>query len=198
LNERLKQRLVGAVVLVSLAVIFIPMLLDGGEEGGMPLFGSNIPDKPNYRFEPLDIPLEPVEPVSEEEPVLVDKPEPAEEKPVEKKAASEQTAETEELVTKSDKPHEAAVERDTSEPKSDAVGWMVQVGSFSSSENAFTLRNKLRSKGFTTFVERLKANGNTVYRVRIGPELERAAAEAQLEKLQRQTEYKGIVMEHSS
>ncbi len=197
MNERLKQRLVGAVVLVSLAVIFIPMLLDGGEEGGMPLFGSNIPDKPDYRFEPLDIPLEPVEPVPDEKPVLVDKPEPVEEKPV-KKQASEEQAKTEKLVIKHNEPPKPATTRDKPEPKAEAVGWVVQVGSFSSSENAFALRDKLRAKGFTTFVERLKTNGSTVYRVRIGPELERATAESQLEKLKRQTQYKGIVMEHSS
>ena len=42
---RLKQRLVGAVVLVALAVIFIPMLLSGGREMEMPVFGSNVPQR---------------------------------------------------------------------------------------------------------------------------------------------------------
>ena len=42
---RLKQRLVGAVVLIALAVIFIPMLLSGGREMEMPVFGSNVPPR---------------------------------------------------------------------------------------------------------------------------------------------------------
>lgn len=42
---RLKQRLVGAVVLIALAVIFIPMLLSGGREMEMPVFGSNVPER---------------------------------------------------------------------------------------------------------------------------------------------------------
>ena len=44
-ESRLKQRLVGAVVLVALAVIFIPMLLSGGRDMEMPVFGSNVPDR---------------------------------------------------------------------------------------------------------------------------------------------------------
>jgi len=42
---RLKQRLVGAVVLVALAVIFIPMLFSGGRDMEMPVFGSNVPER---------------------------------------------------------------------------------------------------------------------------------------------------------
>ena len=42
---RLKQRLLGAVVLVALAVIFIPMLLSGGRDMEMPVFGSNVPER---------------------------------------------------------------------------------------------------------------------------------------------------------
>ena len=42
---RLKQRLIGAIVLVALAVIFIPMLLSGGREMEMPVFGSNVPER---------------------------------------------------------------------------------------------------------------------------------------------------------
>ena len=89
MNEHVKQRLVGAVVLVSLAVIFIPMLLDSGEKGGMPLFGSNIPEKPDYQFEPLDSPLEPVKPIEGDKPLLVEKAEPAPKaKPVQEKPVS--------------------------------------------------------------------------------------------------------------
>ena len=42
---RLKQRLVGAIVLVALGVIFIPMLLSGGRDMEMPVFGSNVPER---------------------------------------------------------------------------------------------------------------------------------------------------------
>lgn len=191
MNDHIKRRLVGAVVLVSLAVIFIPMLLDGGRQSGMPMFGSNIPEKPDYRFEPLDIPLEPVEPIAAEKPRIVEKPEP-EPAPAPRRSASADTAAAAEAKKPPPKP--VRTEAAAREP----VAWVVQVGSFSSSDNALRLRDKLRGKGFTAFVEKLSADGKRVYRVRIGPELKREEAEATLKRLQREMQMKGIVMGHST
>lgn len=197
MNEKLKQRLVGAVVLVSLAVIFIPMMLDGGERSGMPMFGSNIPDKPDYPFEPLDIPLRPVTTVAEERPVLIDKPEPA---PVEDTATEEKPAGgADEPVTRRNESIPAKPEPTPSTATVDSgqSSWVVQVGSFSQSTNALALRDKLRKKGFSAFVEKLKSDESTIYRVRIGPELKRENADKQMQQLQRVMGMKGIVMEHN-
>lgn len=190
----MKQRLVGAVVLVSLAVIFIPMLLDGGEEGGMPLFGTNIPDKPDYQFEPLDIPLEPVPRIPAERPQLVERPEP--------QAGTQ--AETSTQPAESPAPIEPpAAEKPVAKPapepapvaqSSQGDAWVVQVGSFSSSDNALGLRDRLRGAGFVAFVEKVKSEDQTVYRVRIGPELKREEADAQLLRLQQKLKLEGIVM----
>lgn len=46
----LKQRLIGIVVLISLAVIFIPMLLDVDWEFGSMIRGDIIPRQPEYKF----------------------------------------------------------------------------------------------------------------------------------------------------
>lgn len=190
MNEKLKKRLVGAVVLVSLAIIFIPMMLDGGERSSMPLFGSNIPEKPDYQFEPLEIPLQPVAPIAEERPVLIDKPEPT---PAAIATAPAPAARVEEppLTAPTPAPTKPAAQ-------SDQVAWVVQVGSFAQSDNALALRDKLRAKGFTAFVEKLGTDSGTVYRVRIGPELKRESAEEQLQRLQREMKMKGIVLGHTS
>ncbi len=195
MNEHIKQRLVGAVVLVSLAVIFIPMLLDSGEKGGMPLFGSNIPERPDYQFEPLDIPLEPVKPIEADKPLLVEKPEPTQPKvkPAPEKAKQPAPAKEEKkpLVVK-------AAPTPEKKPTQDSTAWVVQVGSFSNSTNALKLRDKLRAKGFTAFVEKLESDGSTTYRVRVGPELKREIADTLRDKLQNQMKLKGIVMGYSS
>jgi DedD protein len=202
LNEHVKQRLVGAVVLVSLAVIFIPMLLDSGEQGGMPLFGSNIPKKPDYQFQPLDIPLDPVKPIEGDKPLLVEKAEPAppkvkpvvpKVKPAPEKAQQPAAAKPAKkpLVVKAEPVPE-------NKPTQDSIAWVVQVGSFSNSANAIKLRNKLRAKGFTAFVEKLEGGEGDVYRVRVGPELKREIADTLRDKLQQQMKLKGIVMGYSS
>lgn len=76
----------------------------------------------------------------------------------------------------------------------DRYGWLVQAGSFSRSENAYELRDRLHSRGFNAFVERAKEGGNALYRVRIGPQLSRTESENVLARLQRETGINGLVL----
>lgn len=49
MDKRLQQRLIGAAVLIALAVIFLPMLLSGG--GSKPVaVKMKLPPEPNYHF----------------------------------------------------------------------------------------------------------------------------------------------------
>ncbi len=200
MNEQIKQRLVGAVVLVSLAVIFIPMLLDGGDDSSMPRYGSNIPPQPEFNFEPLEIPLQPVEPIANDRPQVIDEVEPTAQ-PEQSQPAESKSSENKPLVqptdtaaAKTDKPEEIP----TSIPKTagEPVAWVVQVGSFSQSANALGLRDKLRKNGFTAFVEKYTDSGKTSYRVRVGPELKRETAEQMMQRLQDKMQLKGIIMGH--
>lgn len=50
LDEGLKKRLIGATVLVSLVVIFVPMLLENSAERGPGIESSNIPPRPDRPF----------------------------------------------------------------------------------------------------------------------------------------------------
>jgi DedD protein len=74
-----------------------------------------------------------------------------------------------------------------------ASGWVVQVGSFSSSNNARALRDKLRKQGHASFVESVKGNSGTVYRVRVGPEVSRDSAERLRKQLKEVAGLKGLV-----
>ncbi|MFK8011631.1 MAG: SPOR domain-containing protein [Marinicellaceae bacterium] len=50
------------------------------------------------------------------------------------------------------------------------TGWILQIGSFANKENSFKLRDKIRAKGFVTFVDEITSTTNKImYRVRIGP-----------------------------
>lgn len=55
--------------------------------------------------------------------------------------------------------------------------WVIQVASVATPEGAADLERKLRAGGFTAFVEKATVNGKVYYRVRVGPELDRARAE---------------------
>lgn len=197
----LKQRLVGAVVLVSLAVIFIPMILDGRDPTVNYITKSNIPPKPERDFVSRVIPLNP-SPVPQPEllseaPAVetglqVDTP-PAEtdtETPAEAPAAPKPVAKPKPEAVVAAKP-EIVVK-----PKTGLSAWAVQVGSFSSMENAYALRDKLRKQGFTVFVDTIYSKDTPVFRVRVGPEIKREQADALQAKLAKQLKAKPIVVQH--
>lgn len=55
--------------------------------------------------------------------------------------------------------------------------WVIQVASVATREGAGELESKLRAGGFSAFVEKAEVNGKIYYRVRVGPEVDRARAE---------------------
>jgi cell division septation protein DedD len=52
----------------------------------------------------------------------------------------------------------------------------VQVGSFAAAGNADSLVERLRAEGLSAYQETVSSAGSTIYRVRVGPYLERGEA----------------------
>jgi DedD protein len=132
-------------------------------------------------------------PVVEEE---VQKPEPVVEK------AKEIAPPVEKLETPIPQPTpttgqtSAAAVRKSDEPATNVglSAFVVQLGSFSSEKNAQELNQKLKKAGFRSFVEPLKQNNTTSYRVRVGPELKRSDAQAIRDKLKETMQLEGIIV----
>jgi len=211
MDRGLKERLVGAAVLVALAVIFIPMLLDDSPSGPGPITGTNIPERPDAEdgFSSRIIPVKP-EPVEVELPESrvaddaaaepqtaepVSQPPPAEggaEAPESDAAtATEPSGDEQEpaLTTAMPAPETAT---DTGKPS----GWVIQLGSFSQETNARELDEKLREAGYPAFVEPVTQSGKRVYRVRVGPEVMRGDAEKVRDKIATDFDIKGIVVSY--
>ena len=218
MDPLLKQRLIGAVVLVALAVIFIPMFLEGPQEPVMPDMQAmpeqqSMPREEESRafpetekvlpLPPMSVISEPV-PEPESEPVVDSNPEPApvpEPEPKKAKPAKPVVAKTKVEIKKA-KPEPVKSSKSPAEPKiSPSVdnklgSWVIQAGSFSSQENAFNLRDKLRKAGYPTQVERVALDKGVSYRVRIGPYLDRDKAEAKIAKLNKAYQLNSRVMSH--
>lgn len=208
MEERLKQRLVGATVLVALAVIFVPMLLDGegdsqsdtaippkAEQGlGRPApgtgavlpAGAEVQDKVPAADAPAGAAVQIGAEREEAERANAVPVEPAGKSPAEAKPVP---------AAASKLPGQEAPRSDVA-PAAGPTAWVVQVASFSREENALALRDKLRAAGYTAFIERLRQPGEDIFRVRIGPEVERARAEALRDRLEREIKAKGIVQQH--
>lgn len=184
---RLKQRLVGAVVLVALAVIFIPMLLSGGREMEMPIFGSNVPERSAEITSVQHIEIENSPTVAHSVnpkriPIAKGMPEPE----IVKENKSATIVETIVAMTKEEK----------KKPVLKKNVWAVQVGSFAKRSNALGLKDKLRKKNIHAFVERIMKDNKAVYRVRVGPETSRKKAEVLKIKLKKEFKLSGLVVKH--
>jgi DedD protein len=79
------------------------------------------------------------------------------------------------IATQTDAPNAAALNQ--------AGSWSVQVGSFGVRATSERVAADLKREGFSAFVVAFQAGNQTMYRVRVGPERDRASAEGLLRKL---------------
>ncbi|MEZ5455979.1 MAG: SPOR domain-containing protein [Lysobacteraceae bacterium] len=75
-------------------------------------------------------------------------------------------------------------------------GFAVQVGAFRAESDANTLVGRLRGAGFTAFAERVNSDAGQLWRVRVGPELDRATADRRRGELKTKMSLDGMVVTH--
>ncbi len=187
MDQGLKERLVGAAVLVAIGVWLIPWVLDGPETPienspsslQLPAAEEPVP----MRTQTLRIGADAEEPTVAEavptpaEPAVVAalpaEPEPAVEPPAAPVAAA--PAQPAAAAT----PPAAAPRPAAAAPAPAAKGdWVVQLGSFGAEDNARALARRADQFGYRASVSTTRANGRTLYRVRVGPYEGRREAEA--------------------
>ena len=211
MEQTLKQRLIGAIVLVSLAVIFIPIILEGPDDDWTPRSHS-IPEQPqmDYRAD-MELQLPPETPVVDETVAM----EVISQQPLERELpAAAEAVETQPVPVKVPEPVPAPVKtpepvKATAKPappakqavqavpkKQPLKGWFVQVGSFGQEMNARGLQDRLVKSGFKVQLEDVELGKKNAYRVLVGPTTSRATAEKQAEKLKSSQQLKGMVIEY--
>jgi len=188
-DEGLKRRLVGATVLVSLVVIFVPMLLEDEPVIETGIYKTNIPPQPAQSFPEGVLPGDDQElavPPLEQRPRIVPlaPPPPARvAEPAETTAPPmpEDGQQAEQQAT-------PAAEPAPVQPREGLSAWVVQVGSFSKRENAEKLVQQIREMKYEAFMEQASVNEQTVFRVKVGPEIDHALAEKMLQALNKELE----------
>ncbi|MGY3172325.1 DedD protein [Pseudomonas sp. TE12234] len=209
LDKAYKQRMVGALVLVALAVIFLPMLFSRQDEQRQVTVEApaapQAPAMPQVQVEPVVVPEPqalPQEPVPSDDEIAQDE-EPA--APVAPKASAV-PAPTVKAVTPppapAAKPATAPAQPiaaapgkpDTMQSRVDAnglsVSWSVQLASLANRESAEKLQKTLRSQGYNAYIR--SSDGKN--RVFVGPLIERAEADRLRDLLNRQQNLKGFVV----
>ena len=203
MDIRIRERLIGALVLVTLIVFVVPAVLKG------PATTGKQPAAPESRR--VEIDLEGAAGQTEGE-GLVPEPEIAQARPEVPALAAPAPAEPTPASAPAPMPAPTPVHADnaTAKPVSpdlraaiEPVGpgisqqpaWAVQLGAFTSRSKADGLVAKLRSRGYSAFVLEYRAGGQLLHRVRVGPEQDRARAVAIAERL-RKDGYQPVVAPH--
>jgi len=217
LDKAYKQRMVGALVLVALAVIFLPMLFSRQDEQRQVIVEApaapQAPAVAQIQMETVAVPepqVLPQEPVPSDDEVaqqtapaapIAPTPTPTltpapvakpvavapAPAPAPAPAAKPAVAPTQPIAALSAKP-------DTTQSRVDAnglsVSWSVQLASLSSRASAESLQKTLRSQGYNAYIR--SADGKN--RVFVGPLIERAEADRLRDLLSRQQNLKGFVV----
>jgi DedD protein len=209
----MKKRLTGAIILVALVVIFVPMLLE--EKTSRIELGPLIPEQPQESFSTTLIPNESVttiaKPVEPEEARRYELPVgEVMEQPAGSGLSNEIMVPTEVVKVNDPTPVQAtAPEKQQQQAETSGAqpvktpplqgkvvteGWVIQAGSFGQSSNADELKKRLIASGRAAFIEPVEVKGKMLYRVRVGPLEKRAEADRQLAIIEKEFQLKGKVV----
>lgn len=213
LDKGMKQRMVGALVLVALAVIFLPMLFTREDEMRQVRVEAPqapaMPSLPEVKVDPVAVPEpQPLPEEPQQPPVVVNEssapvatpsqpitPSPQTQAQVQPKPqtpvptpAPAAKAETRPAATPA--PAAAASAPSKIDANGLPVSWSIQLASLSNRAGAESLQKTLRSQGYNAYIR--SAGG--LNRVYVGPLIERSEAERLRDVINRQQNLKGIVV----
>jgi len=190
MDSRLKQRLVGAAVLVALAVIFLPMLVQGpAPDSGVSDVPLSMPDAPRADYETRDLPLvapgntpdggavgmQSAPPAAASVAAATRLAPPATTSTASAAIASVPATAAAPTAAPASEPPAAS---ETPLPATTAGGdYAVSFGTYATTGAADAVIASLRASQLPGYREGATANGKPAWRVRIGPYASRAEAE---------------------
>ena len=206
MDQNIKNRLVGVIVIFALAVIFLPMILDGSgvrrDEHEVV-----IPPQPlvtaNPEFEQKMIELQAkVDALPDLESRFID--EKSGEAKIERSTVADDSPVTESGVDTVAEPEpepevqaKATTPQTQTQARSGGDSWVLQVGSFQDRSKALAQRDKLRKSNIAAvFIEQFKGNDKSSYRVRLGPFLNRDQTRVAQNKIKAKHDIDGIIMKY--
>ncbi len=208
MQQSTKQRIVGTVVLLALALIFLPIIFDGQGSYQTPI-SSRIPEPPEVQVLAEPIPSRPIIIADSLEPEDTEQLETAEpqaddsdaadlEESVAVNGANSDTDPEElsnqggaEVVTS-----EAAFTRQAPQLSESGLpqGWSVRLGSFSDVDNANNLLQRLLDAGYRAYTRSISSERGDLTGVFVGPWVDRQRVNEYQQELQSAFQLAGIVV----
>ncbi|MEN8214433.1 MAG: SPOR domain-containing protein [Pseudomonadota bacterium] len=218
MEEQVKKRLVGAIVLVALAAIFVPFLLEEKEQ--LPQSAvelqREIPVQPQRKFRSDLIPdektatEEALKPKSAEDEFIISErldlgeyqPPP----PPSSRSSQTSTGVQETQREPAGEPDKASASSegsradngettpaDTQKPSTPTKGWIIQAGAFAKKSGADKTHKILVDEGMSPYIEEIRVDEKRLYLVRLGPFSSKSKAQQNLNKVEKKTGHKGMV-----
>jgi len=188
-----KQRIVGTVVLLALALIFLPIVFDG-EGSYQRTLSSRIPDPPVMRVMSDPIPERPLIQADIAATVTAQVAIPIPDSQVDLDPAN--TSSTSTVTTNLPPGVElpATLTRPSLDDNGLPVGWSVRLGSFSNTNNARNLTQRLLADGYRAYSREIRSSQGVLTAVFVGPQVERNKVEQLKQQLQTKFQLSGIVV----
>jgi len=185
MERALKERIIGAVVLVLVVVLVVPIFLDGPPDD-TEIVSERVllPGQDEQKTQTVVLDRDREDPVPVASSPTPARQEPAREEP--KPVVVEQQQPEPETTPPKPTP-EPVREPVIEQAAASTTGmWAVQLGSFSNKDNAEKLAADLRKQGYAAFLSQLTTDsGELRHRVRIGPQKDREGAEEMARRLSR-------------
>ena len=168
MNENLKKRIIGVIILAVLSIIVAPIIFTGS--GQKDLKFSKIKNQDDIRFKYIN-----------------------EVKSLDNKKFSkkkELNIIVEEKIIKDIK----NIKKNDSEKRN----WVIRVGTFSEKNNALVLLNQLKKDKYQSYIIKLSKNSKTLYAVNVGPFFSASNSKKDFLKLIKDSEYKNSYVVESN
>jgi DedD protein len=186
MDPALKQRLLGAAVLIALAIIFVPMFLSNSpQKQESTTVNLDIPPAPDHKLETRTLPVAgPSAPVANPQATPDD---PNKVVTIDTHAPPKVDAHPEDqtpppaVASNPPKPATAPVKPAPAEPEPAAPTtgrFAVNLGIYADQSHVNSLIGHIKKLGFAAYSEPTEYQGKSALRVRVGPFADRAAAEA--------------------
>ncbi len=206
MENSLKQRIIGAIVLIALAIIFLPTILKDKANSGT--FESKIPAQPeelvNYRVDTQKIDelvadqQQTEKPRSDQQDSTDSLLKTVAKSEVKQSTKANQTTESTKIAKRKTKQTTSGDSQIVSEKDSKLVlppeeskisqkyrdaAWVIQVASFSKESNAKKMVSKLKANNYKAYRRKVISGGQTVFRVFVGPYIEKDDAQKTLSSI---------------
>lgn len=210
MTSALKNRLIGTVIIVAIAVIFLPDLLGGKTQSEKELF-VELPERPAVKtvqrpgsFSTKDVANLTSRDIEIVEDNAIDDNTPASAAVQESDIKGQEDADVAAQLANTapvlnpepqtqTKPVTASSTQAYDKALLEGAGWVVQLGTFRHKKNVQELLDKLEKAGYRAFTRPVQTNSGTLTKVFVGPDLQKARLEKSLGELTELTKLKGRI-----